>query len=118
MISKFRATVLAPLVITMASIFSVGGGVLAITGTAASTEACTPKREAAFARIVKDRGDCAMENLDRTPKQMLVDCVPPNEWSDVQDLIDLFVGAQAGALKSGAHLPSAGIDAGADASGR
>jgi hypothetical protein len=71
------------------------------------TAGCTPKREAATADIVTKKSLCALQNLDRTPEQMLIDCAIPRDAKDVQDIIDLFVGAQQSAVNAGAQLPRA-----------
>ncbi len=67
---------------------------------------CTPKREAAAANIAAKKAKCAAENLDRTAEQMLIDCAVPKDASDVQDLIDVFLGMQKAAVKQGAKLPN------------
>jgi hypothetical protein len=71
------------------------------------TTGCTPKREAATTDIVMRKSLCALQNLDRTPEQMLIDCAIPKDAKDVQDIIDIFVGAQQAALGVGAQLPHA-----------
>lgn len=66
--------------------------------------ACTPKREAAAADLAMRKAQCAMQNLERSPEQMLIDCAVPRDAKDLQNLVDIFVGAQAGAAKAGARV--------------
>lgn len=80
----------------------------------ACASACTPKREAAAEDLAARDAQCAVSNLDRSPEQMLTDCAIPHDAKSVQDIIDMFVGAQKAAVKVGAVLPRASAgDAGA-----
>jgi hypothetical protein len=72
-----------------------------------SAAGCTPKREAASTDLIMRKSMCALQNLDRTPEQMLIDCAIPKDAKDVQDIIDIFVGAQQSALGVGGTLPHA-----------
>ena len=88
-------------------------GVVAGAGTMVG---CNTTRGAAAADLSTKAAKCVAdklaENMNRDPKDFLIECAVPRDSNDWKSIYDLIVGAQVATINAGVSLPNAGVAAG------